>query len=125
MKRVVLESPYRGDLVRNVIYARRAVRDSLSKGESPSPLHLVHPQPGILDDNKPEERQWGIKAHLAWIEVCEVVVLYVDYGISGGMREAIDEAVRLKKSTIYRKIGVNPDGRQSDPTEVYFPPRSP
>lgn len=108
MRRVVLESPYRGEIERNVIYARRATRDSLLRGESPSPMHLVHPQPGILRDEVPEERALGIAAHIAWIEVADVVAMYVDYGISGGMKEAQLEAERLGKIISIRKIGENP-----------------
>lgn len=108
VKRVVLESPYRGDIDRNVLYARRAVRDSILRGESPSPMHLVHTQPGILRDEIPEERALGIKLHLLWIEVADAVVMYVDYGVSDGMKEAEDEANRLLKSVYYRRIGENP-----------------
>lgn len=108
MKRVVLESPYSGDIKRNVLYARRATRDSILRGESPSPMHLVHTQPGILRDEVPEERALGIAAHILWIEVADAVVVYTDYGISSGMRAAEDEAAKLGKPIIYRKIGENP-----------------
>ena len=108
MKCVVLESPYSGNIERNIIYARRAVKDSLSRGESPSPMHLVHTQPGILDDNNPEERAWGIAAHLAWIPLAEAVVLYTDYGISPGMDAAVLAAARAGVPLMYRKIGENP-----------------
>lgn len=108
MRRVVLESPYSGEIERNITYARRAVRDSILLGESPSPMHLVHPQPGILRDEVPEERALGIKAHIAWIEVADAVVMYIDYGISRGMKEAQDVATRLNKPLVYRRIGENP-----------------
>ena len=59
MIRVILESPYAGDIERNVAYARMAVRDSLAKGEAPIASHLLYTQEGILKDEVPEERQWG------------------------------------------------------------------
>lgn len=88
MIRVILESPYAGDVERNVKYARMAVRDSLSRGEAPIASHLLYTQEGILNDEIPEERQWGIDAGLAWKEVAEKHVFYVDYGYSRGMEYA-------------------------------------
>ena len=88
MIRVVLESPYAGDIERNVKYARMAIRDSLSRGEAPIASHLLYTQEGILKDDVPEERQWGIDAGLAWKEVAEKHVFYIDYGYSSGMEYA-------------------------------------
>ena len=88
MIRVILESPYAGDIERNVKYARMAVRDSLSRGEAPIASHLLYTQEGILKDEIPEERQWGIDAGLAWKEVAVKHVFYIDYGYSRGMEYA-------------------------------------
>lgn len=33
MRRVIVESPYAGDIEKNVTYARAAIRDCLSRGE--------------------------------------------------------------------------------------------
>lgn len=65
MKLVILESPFAGDVKRNILYARMCVRDSLGRGEAPIASHLLYTQSGILNDNLPEERQWGIDAGLA------------------------------------------------------------
>ena len=88
MKRVILESPYAGDIDRNVEYARACVRDSLSRDEAPIASHLLYTQKGILKDEIPEERMWGINAGLAWKEVAELHVFYIDYGYSRGMEYA-------------------------------------
>lgn len=88
MKLVIIESPYAGDVERNVEYARAAVRDSLARGEAPIASHLLYTQPGILRDEVPEERQWGVGAGLAWRRVAEMAVFYVDHGWSAGMSEA-------------------------------------
>ena len=56
MKRVILESPYSGDINRNIQYARMCVRDSLMRGEAPIASHLLYTQEEILNDNIPEER---------------------------------------------------------------------
>lgn len=88
MKRVILESPYAGDIERNVNYARACVRDSLSRGEAPIASHLLYTQEGVLNDEIPEERQLGIDAGLAWKNVADKHVFYIDYGYSRGMRYA-------------------------------------
>jgi hypothetical protein len=88
MKRVILESPFAGDIERNIDYARMCVRHSLSLGEAPIASHLLYTQEGILNDDISNERQWGIDAGLAWKKVAEKHVFYVDYGMSNGMKYA-------------------------------------
>lgn len=90
MRLVIVESPYAGDVDANVAYARAAVRDSLNRGEAPLASHLLYTQPGILSDDVPEERQWGIDAGLAWRRVAESAAFYVDHGWSAGMLAARD-----------------------------------
>ncbi len=85
MRRVILESPYAGDIEANIEYARRCVRDALSRGEAPIASHLLYTQPGILRDEDPTERQWGIDAGLAWKAVAEASVVYIDRGVTKGM----------------------------------------
>lgn len=89
---VIVESPYAGDVEANVAYARACVRDSLARGEAPIASHLLYTQPGILDDDIPEERQWGIDAGLAWRVVADASAVYTDRGISRGMRHGIGAA---------------------------------
>lgn len=89
MKRVIIESPYAGDVERNVEYAKMCIKDSLKRGEAPIASHLLYTQEGILDDSIPEERQLGIEAGLAWKEVAELHVFYADFGISPGMKYAM------------------------------------
>lgn len=104
MKRVILESPFAGDVEANIEYARRCVRDSLSRGEAPIASHLLYTQPGILDDANPQERQWGIDAGLAWKAVAEASVVYMDRGITLGMRYGIEAASAAGIPVEYRKI---------------------
>lgn len=94
MRLVIIESPYAGDIERNVEYARACVRDSLLRGEAPIASHLLYTQPGILDDNIPAERQHGIDAGLAWRAVAHASVVYVDLGVSRGMQYGIAAARR-------------------------------
>jgi len=92
VKLVIIESPYAGDIERNVEYARRCVRHALSLGEAPIASHLLYTQPGILRDEIPRERQWGIDAGLAWRKVAELSAVYTDLGITRGMEYGIDAA---------------------------------
>jgi len=104
MKRVILESPYAGDVERNINYARECVRHSLAKGEAPIASHLLYTQKGILNDEHEDERALGIDAGLAWKEVAEGHVFYIDFGISRGMQYAIDYATKNNIEIEYRKI---------------------
>jgi hypothetical protein len=93
---VIIESPYAGDIEANVEYARACIRDSLERGEAPIASHLLYTQPGILRDEVPSERQWGIDAGLAWRRVAEMAVFYTDRNWSGGM---------IAARAIYREEG--------------------
>ena len=104
LRLVILESPYAGDVAANVEYARACVYDSLSRGEAPIVSHLLYTQQGILDDSVPFERSWGIQAGLAWIDVCEAMVVYTNWGISLGMKAAIDHALTRGKPIEYRAL---------------------
>ena len=106
MRRVVLESPYAGNVERNVEYARRCIRDCLLRGEAPIASHLLFTQPGILDDKVAEERYLGIEAGLAWLIQADVMVLYIDLGISPGMREAMSRAQRASVPVELRALEV-------------------
>ena len=108
MKLVVIESPYAGDVERNIIYARRCVRDSLSRNEAPIASHLLYTQEGILDDLIEEERNWGIQAGLVWASHAELTAVYVDYEISTGMQLGIDDAIAKNRDIETREIGKNP-----------------
>lgn len=94
MKRVIIESPYAGDVRRNTSYARKCVRHSLMQGEAPLASHLLYTQPQILNENVPEEREQGIVAGLEWYAGAELCAVYADYGISTGMQTAMNYAVK-------------------------------
>ena len=109
LTRVIMESPYGSDdpavVERNVEYARACVRDCVLREESPLASHLLFTQPGILDDNVPEERELGIQAGLAWGAEAERTVVYTDRGISRGMKYGIQRAKDEKRPIEYRELG--------------------
>lgn len=84
-KLVIIESPYAGDIEANVAYARAAMKDSCNRLEAPLASHLLYTQPGILRDDVPEDREYGIMAGLAWRRVAELAAFYIDRGWSSGM----------------------------------------
>jgi hypothetical protein len=108
MRRVILESPYagfsEGDIVVNVEYARRCVRDALLRGDAPIASHLLYTQPGILRDDVPGERRHGINAGLVWLSVAEASVVYVDRGVSPGMEQGIRRARALGMCVEFRSL---------------------
>lgn len=85
MKRVIVESPYAGDVKTNLEYVRAAMRDCLMRGEAPYASHALYTQPGVLRDEVPSERAYGMAAGFAWRECAELTVFYIDHGWSRGM----------------------------------------
>lgn len=111
MRLVVIESPYAGEVERNLLYARRAMRDCLRRGEAPIAFHLLYTQPGILDDSIPDERKLGIAAGLEWAMKASLICFYTDYGWSRGMEGALTfyKGLPFQIITEYRQIGHNPE----------------
>lgn len=108
--RVIVESPYKAadpeTVERNVRYARRAMHDSLRRGESPFLSHLLYTQ--VLCEEVHADRRLGIAAGLVWGEIAQKTVVYIDYGISVGMHEGIDRAKNENRLVLKRAIGENP-----------------
>lgn len=102
MRRVIIESPYAGDIKRNEQYARECMLDSLRRGEAPFLSHLLYTQ--VLDDTEPNDRSLGIEAGLSWQSQAEAVIVYGDYGLSEGMKIAIDRAQMNNIPVVYRWI---------------------
>jgi hypothetical protein len=97
---VIIESPYAGSSSNRLIaffqrwrnrrYARACVRDSLIRGEAPIASHLLYTR--------------GIDAGLAWRSVAEATIVYMDHGVTDGMRYEIAKARTDGKEVEYRKI---------------------
>ncbi len=101
---VSLESPFSGDVPRNIDYARLCVRDCLLRDEAPIASHLLYTQPNILDDKKPKERDLGMFAGFCWNLFAKATVVYVDYGISHGMTVGIHRAEFEERPVEYRTL---------------------
>jgi hypothetical protein len=109
--RVILESPFAGatqELFDTYqIYLKRAILDCLRRREAPFASHAIYSQ--VLDDATPAERETGLHAGWAWMGGAHRVIVYSDYGISGGMDGGIRRADEEGLDIEYREIGLNPD----------------
>lgn len=96
MKRTIIESPYRAvDSKQQKLYtaySRRAVGDSIARGEAPIAFHRWYTL--FLDDSVDPQRKLGIAMSLRWIETAELLAVYADHGISGGMFQGIQHATQ-------------------------------
>ncbi|AXE32748.1 hypothetical protein DK842_17935 [Chromobacterium phragmitis] len=104
MRLVIVESPYAGDVERNLRYLSEAMRDCLLRGEAPFASHALYAQAGVLDDAKLDERRLGIEAGLAWGRLADKTVVYADLGISSGMVYGIDRAAQEGRPVEYRSL---------------------
>ncbi|MFC1678163.1 hypothetical protein ACFLZ9_00320 [Patescibacteria group bacterium] len=103
-KLVIIESPFAGEIEKNIAYARACMHDSLSRGEYPYACHLLYTQEGILNDEIPADRELGIRAGLAWGKFAQKTVVYTDLGISDGMKLGIERAKDEGRPVEYRKL---------------------
>jgi hypothetical protein len=104
MRFVIVESPFAGEVEANITYARSCIADCLVRGEAPFASHLLYTQTGILDDNNPEERKRGIEAGLEIGKRADATVVYVDRGISSGMKWGIKAAEEAGRPIEYRYL---------------------
>lgn len=104
MIKVIVESPYAGDIERNERYARACMKDCFDRGEAPFASHLLYTQPGVLDDTIIEQRTLGIDAGLIWGQCADKTVLYTDLGISKGMEYGVKNAEKVRRPIEYRSL---------------------
>jgi hypothetical protein len=95
VKRVIIESPLAGDMEANIEYAKLCLKDSIDRGEAPFASHLIYTE--VLDDSLPEERAKGMAMGFAWMQSADLVAVYIDRGISKGMKQGI---------TLAKSIGI-------------------
>jgi hypothetical protein len=107
VKRVVIESPYAGDIDLNLRYLRAAMHDCFKRGEAPFASHGLYTQPGVLRDEVPEERELGIQGGFAWRDAAEMTVVYTDLGMSKGMQYGIADAEKKGRPIEYRTLAAD------------------
>ena len=103
---VVVESPYAGDIARNMRYLAACMHDCIvNHHEAPYASHGLYTQPGVLKDEVPEERKLGIEAGFAFRSRLQKTVVYTDLGYSTGMKYGIKHAEEIGHPIEYRKLG--------------------
>jgi chloramphenicol 3-O-phosphotransferase len=90
-------SPFRAEkaaiLDRNIEYAQAITRYAIKKGYAPITPHLYMTQ--CLDERNEQEREAGLAAGLELLEVCDIVIVGILYGISEGMLRELRRAAEL------------------------------
>lgn len=86
-KLIYICSPYRGEVERNLQYARELTRVALDNGYVPITLHLYLTQ--AVNDEVPEEREKGMEAGKELLKHCKYILIGSKYGLSEGMLEEI------------------------------------
>lgn len=102
--RTIVESPFAGDVARNLRFVRAIMRDCLLSGEAPYASHALYTQEGVLDDTNPEERRIGMEAGFAWADGANKIAVYSNYGLSPGMQAGIDRHKRNGKIVEIRQL---------------------
>lgn len=113
MSIVVLESPYSGDIQRNIAYGQRIMTDSRERGEIVIMPHLLwtqhHEAPNhfIADDDKIQivGREKSIEQIKILRTVVDKVVFYTDYGMSSGMVHGLEDCKKRHIEHEFRTIG--------------------
>lgn len=104
MRLVIIESPYAGDVETNLRYLRACMRDCFLRGEAPFASHGLYTQPGVLNDEVPEDRKLGIQAGFEWRFLADATVVYTDLGTTNGMRQGIEDALEHGGTVEYRSL---------------------
>jgi hypothetical protein len=106
-KRVIIESPYSGEVERNKAYLKVCMLDSITRGEAPYASHKLYTD--VLDDNDKDERRLGIELGFAWLKVADLVAFYIDFGMSPGMLACWTDLKTLKFRVPFEKRRVKED----------------
>jgi hypothetical protein len=109
MKRVVIESPYGNENLKNVklneVYGELAMHDCLvNYNEAPYASHLLYTRAHVLRDEIPSDRKLGIDAGFEWRDVAEKSVFYNDLGITKGMDLGITDCIKKNKPYELRRL---------------------
>lgn len=105
MKRVVIESPYKGNIPVNETYGELCMHDCLvNHNEAPYASHLLYTRTWVLRDEIPEDRKLGIEAGFYWRDVAEKTVFYIDLGLTEGMDLGIKDCEEKNKQYELRAL---------------------
>lgn len=90
--KVIIETPYAGNIEYNSEFTKACVRDSLiNHNENPQCLHLIYPK--IINDEDTSERSLGLGRSFAIHKKANRKIYYLDRGFTEGMREGFVHAI--------------------------------
>ena len=97
MKRIAVLSPFaasekRGRL-EHALMAERLCLFVVRAGHAPFASHAFYPL--FLDEDLPSDRGLGLACEHRWLEACEEVWVWDEWGISSGMKDAIEYVERI------------------------------
>lgn len=104
MRKVIIESPYAGDIKLHLKYLAACMQDCLYKGEAPMASHCMYTMEGVLNDNILAQRNLGILAGFHWRTSADATVVYTDLGISKGMQNGIADSIDKGVPVEYRLV---------------------
>lgn len=100
---VCIESPYAGNVERNLIYLKHCMLESIFVyNEKPYASHAYLPL--YLDDNDSKQREKGLSIGRRWGLDAGLRIFYVDLGISRGMMQTVYFYEYRDKTCITRKL---------------------
>lgn len=104
--RVYIATPYRTETMRDSYdrYLLKCIEDSISKNEAPYAPHIYLPKLKVCDDRTTEGRRIGMEIGQKFLNICQLVAVYKDFGISEGMQAEIDVAKAMKIPINIRSI---------------------
>ena len=106
-KAVIVLSPFMAEdpalAMKMQRYAARAIKDSLMKNEAPLASYVFYSD--ALSPKNPIERDIGLQAQLTWLKGCDILAVYMDFGITPAMQVVINNAMLKVKRIEYRTIG--------------------
>jgi hypothetical protein len=102
---VIIESPYKGKIKQNLSYAKKCMFDSLMRGESPFASHLLYTQ--VLDDAIKKQRTMGMDRAFNWYKHADLMAVYIDKGVSDGMKKGMEIAEKFGIEMVYRTLDGN------------------
>jgi len=91
----------------NRLYLKRCMRYVFDKRCKPIASHALYAFSGMLDDSNPKDRALGIKAGLELNSLADEAWFFTDYGMSPGMKKALDHWISVGKDVRILSIGRN------------------
>lgn len=106
MKVVVLLTPWEGfrERLRLKQYIRTCIRDCIVREELPWGPQVMLAWTEALYEDDPEQRREGIELGKQMVRRSDSVALYIDLGVSAGMREIANYAAFHSKPVDKRRV---------------------